>query len=172
MLYLHYEITLFTQHQFKNIPMFAKHFFRALVLTMIVVAYISMGENIPTIIHQEPSRIENADGVYVYPSSQVNTIAAAARVTVPAVVAILIKTTQQTYIGFRPRKPDKDGLYIKGTGSGVLYTSDGYIVTNSHVVTRATKIIVTLSDGQVFNAKVVGDRPDQDLVILKIDGHN
>lgn len=147
--------------------MFTKNFFRALVLTMIVVAYISMGENIPTIINQNSPSVE-----YVYLPNQVNTVEAAARVTVPAVVAILIKSTEQTWNGFYPRKPDKDGLYIKGTGSGVLYTSDGYIVTNSHVIKRAAKIVVTLSDGQVFNAKVIGDRPDRDLAILKIDGHN
>lgn len=147
--------------------MFAKHFFRALVLTMIVVAYISMGENIPTIINQESSKVE-----YVYLPNQVNTIEAAARVTVPAVVSVTIKTTEQTWNGFMPREPDKDGLYIKGTGSGVLYTSDGYIVTNSHVIKHAAKIVITLSDGQVFNAKVIGDRPAQDLAVLKINGHN
>jgi len=146
--------------------MFNKNFFRALILTMIVVAYISMGGNIPTIIKQELPSVE-----YVYLPSEVNTIEAAARVAIPAVVAITTKTSERSYYQYY-KKPDKDGLYVLGRGSGVLYTSDGYIVTNSHVIQRAKKIIVTLSDGQVFNAQVIGDRPAQDLAILKIDGHN
>ncbi len=147
--------------------MFNKNFFRALILTSIVIAYISLGEGIPTIINQEPPKVE-----YVY-SSPMNTVAAAARVAVPAVVFIVSKTTRSNaYYGYYGAKRPNDGLYKLGSGSGVLYTSDGYIVTNSHVIRRATKIVVTLSDGRVFNAQVIGNRPAMDIAILKINGNN
>lgn len=57
----------------------------------------------------------------------------------------------------------------QGAGSGVIYSSDGYIVTNNHVVGFADKITVTLSDQRVFTAKKVGTDPSSDLAVLKIE---
>jgi Do/DeqQ family serine protease len=56
-----------------------------------------------------------------------------------------------------------------GTGSGVIYSSDGYIVTNNHVVEGADNIEVTLSDNRTFKATVVGTEPQADLAVLKIE---
>lgn len=58
----------------------------------------------------------------------------------------------------------------KGTGSGVILTNDGYIVTNNHVVDFADQVQVTLSDNRKFTAKVVGTDPSTDLAVLKIEG--
>jgi serine protease Do len=54
-------------------------------------------------------------------------------------------------------------------GSGVLIDEDGYIITNEHVISRATVINITLDDGSRFNATVVSSDPTEDLAILKID---
>ncbi len=58
----------------------------------------------------------------------------------------------------------------KAGGSGVLITEDGYIVTNNHVVDKATKVKVKLYDGRSFEAQVVGTDPTTDVALLKIEG--
>lgn len=58
----------------------------------------------------------------------------------------------------------------KAGGSGVLITSDGYIVTNNHVVEKATKVKVKLYDGRLFDASIVGTDPTTDVALLKIEG--
>jgi len=56
-----------------------------------------------------------------------------------------------------------------GSGSGVIISADGYIVTNNHVVEKADKIEVTLNDKRTFEAKVIGADPNTDIALLKID---
>jgi Do/DeqQ family serine protease len=58
------------------------------------------------------------------------------------------------------------------SGSGVIISPDGYIVTNNHVVEKAAKIDIVTNDHQTFQAKVVGTDPNTDLALIKIDGHN
>ena len=55
-----------------------------------------------------------------------------------------------------------------GSGSGVIISEDGYIVTNNHVVDGAEKLEVTLNDNRKFNARVVGTDPNTDIALLKI----
>ena len=63
----------------------------------------------------------------------------------------------------------RQGRVQEGTGSGVIYTSDGYIVTNHHVVANAQEINVSLTDDRRFAATLVGSYPAADLAVLKID---
>ena len=61
---------------------------------------------------------------------------------------------------------------IAGAGSGVIITPDGYIITNNHVVDRATEIEVTLNDKRSFKGKVIGTDPSTDLAIIKVDAND
>ncbi len=71
-------------------------------------------------------------------------------------------------------KQDKPNIVPKqkGSGSGVIITSDGYIVTNNHVVDQASEIAVTMNDRTDYKAKVIGTDPSSDLAVIKIDAKN
>lgn len=79
----------------------------------------------------------------------------------PAVVSIVVETV--SYNWFWQAVPQT------GAGSGIITSSDGYIVTNNHVVEDANKVTVTLSDGRAFDATVVGTDAQTDLAVVKID---
>ena len=59
---------------------------------------------------------------------------------------------------------------VHGQGSGVIISSDGYIMTNNHVVADASELKVTLNDGKEMPAKLVGTDPKTDLALVKVDG--
>jgi S1-C subfamily serine protease len=82
----------------------------------------------------------------------------------PAVVSIV--TESVSYNWFWQAVPQT------GAGSGIIISSDGYIVTNNHVVEGAQKVTVTLSDGSTYSATIVGTDAQTDLAVVKIDADN
>ena len=71
-----------------------------------------------------------------------------------------------------PRAPETQQPQVRGLGSGVIVTADGYILTNHHVIDGAEEINVELIDERTFSAKLVGSDPPSDLAVLKIDQNN
>ena len=66
-----------------------------------------------------------------------------------------------------PRSPEQ--FKQQGTGSGVIVSADGYIVTNHHVVDGAEEVLVTLADQRELKAQVVGRDPKTDLAVVKVE---
>ena len=86
----------------------------------------------------------------------------------PAVVNVEVNTGSNGQRPGRSRFPGER----RGTGSGFVFTPDGFLLTNSHVVHHAAQLAVTLADGREFKALLVGDDPATDLAVIRIDGAN
>ena len=66
-------------------------------------------------------------------------------------------------------QPERRQRRTAGIGSGVIISSDGYILTNNHVVEGADELVITLSDKREFRAKIIGTDPPSDVAIIKIE---
>ena len=104
---------------------------------------------------------------------------AAAETAVHAVVHV--KTSVEQGYTFNPfndfffgfgQAPQMQPRIVQGSGSGVIISADGYIVTNNHVIDKAKEVKVSLNSNKEYVAKVVGVDPTTDLAVLKIDAEN
>jgi S1-C subfamily serine protease len=109
------------------------------------------GYEVPIVNESSPA-IDESEIFDSYSRAVVN----ASKTVSPAVVKIDVQTTGR---GGRNQRG--------GSGSGFVFTPDGYILTNSHVVHRARILTVAMQDGQTFTAEVVGDDPDTDLAVVR-----
>lgn len=105
--------------------------------------------------------VADADLLDAYSRAVIN----AAEQVSPAVVNIDVSHRLPDQPATAARFPHE----VRGNGSGFVFTPDGFILTNSHVVHQAAKIEVTLSDGHSCLATPVGDDPDTDLAVIRID---
>ncbi|MGW0818933.1 S1C family serine protease [Streptomyces viridiviolaceus] len=94
----------------------------------------------------------SATSTNVVPSSQKGTVAGVARAVSPSIVEISAASNAGS-----------------STGSGVIITSDGEIITNNHVVSGASSVKVTTSDGKEYTAQVVGTDSKKDLALIKLE---
>lgn len=116
---------------------------------------------------------ENARFTSLAAQSGVNDFTFAAEQTVHGVVHVKTKTTLSSsysnplyefFYGQGAGQPRE----VRGFGSGVIVTADGYIVTNNHVIEEADEVEVTLNDKRSFSAEIVGRDPSTDIAVLKI----
>ncbi len=87
-----------------------------------------------------------------------------AKLVGPAVVGITNKTVAHDIFN--------RAFETEGVGSGVIFKSDGYIITNNHVIANAKEIIVSLSDGNTVNGTLIGTDEMSDIAVVKIDEKN
>jgi serine protease Do len=94
--------------------------------------------------------------------------------TLPAIVFIQAEVAAAPGVqGLLPQgHPLQDEPVMVGIGSGVIYTDDGYILTNNHVVQDAERVMVVLHDRRLLEARVVGRDPATEVAVVKIDGRD
>ena len=118
-------------------------------------------------------------------NSRRNAITNAVAIASPAVVGINVTEIREFqyydpfadpffdyFFGGRRRQSPKMQQEVKSLGSGFLISSDGYVISNSHVIGNASKVVVTLTDGTKHDAKIIGTDDLTDVALLKIDGNN
>ena len=76
------------------------------------------------------------------------------------------------FFGERYNPRDREVPQRRGSGSGVIMTNDGYIITNNHVVENASEVEVLLNDNRTFIATIEGTDPTTDIAVLKIEAEN
>ncbi|CAM9624137.1 unnamed protein product [Chrysoparadoxa australica] len=106
------------------------------------------------------------------PRTSTSFVAAAAKKVSPSVCRIDIERILSPFADdspFDPFAPGRNNNVEQGQGSGVIFSQDGLVLTNAHVVAGADKVTITLTDGRKFLAEVKGSDELTDLAVLKID---
>ena len=156
--------------------------------TLVVFGYSKINENQQQVVVTENTPIHLAKQmVNPSPTGNLPDLTWAAENSVHAVVHIQVKMEQEMGMGMDQSNPfyyfffgpDQRGnapqgrrqqpQYAMASGSGVIISPDGYIVTNNHVVDDAVNVDVVLNDNRKFTAKVIGKDANTDIALVKID---
>ena len=159
----------------------AKRFFGSMLLAIAggiaaVLIYTAIDQKEPTYIVQEPPGMQYVNLPSAESIAPTNFIVAA-ETAVDAVVHVKTKAYREIsgnpfYDFFFGYRDDGEQQPVLGYGSGVILTSDGYIVTNNHVIEGSEEVEVILNDKRSFDAEILGTDPNTDLAVLKIRGNS
>jgi len=129
-----------------------------------IFAAVLILQQFPNLLSEPASRLEvvNLSDQRI-DATAIPSFARAVEAAAPSVVSLFTQAA--------PESPDAEptSIPLQNLGSGVILTTDGYIVTNNHVVAAAQKVIVSLRDGREQVARVIGTDPESDLALLKIE---
>ena len=143
------------------------------ILALVLVAAVGFGGGYGgalLALKQNPQRViyqgtTNSDGSVANLTTDTLDLTTVSSMVTPSVVAITTEEVVTSNYGFW-----FGGEYVQsGAGSGVIMTSDGYIITNQHVVEGASTITVTLSDDTEYPATLVGSDSVNDIAVIKIE---
>ncbi len=185
------QIPLTNMNKHRTMKNFVKTFLIALFGGLVALgsAYLfNMPPHKVVSNNQTKGIIQTTKSLPIIPTSTKNTLfhsnnsslpnlKTAAAKTVHAVVYIQTQFTRRNniydqYFGINDFLRNRNNSILRASGSGVIISSDGYIVTNNHVVQDADKISITLNDKRSYQAQVIGTNPETDLALLKIDAKN
>ncbi len=151
------------------------------LIAFAVAFSVSYGPQNPEKNHKEVT-VDAKEGKMVHQTSygpaaqQAPDFTLASEESVHAVVHINTRSEQEggfyNFHDFFERRGQPRSHEVRASGSGVIISKDGYIVTNNHVVQGADDINVTLNDKRSFDAKVVGTDPSTDLAVIKIEAED
>jgi serine protease Do len=149
---------------------------RAFVLALALMLSAGIGFEAKNLAHAQQAQLPS-------PSDLSRTFINVAKQVKPAVVNIDVVEKARRSSSMRlpegfpqipgfPPSGEGQSRRQRGTGSGVIISADGYILTNNHVAGEAEQINVKLSDGREFKARRVGTDPETDIAVIKIDAQN
>ena len=145
------------------------------ILTGLLIASILFFAGLSRNIIRSGGYISVSDGIN---SDRESAITNAVKKVSPAVVGINVLKAQKEklstpfdndpfFLNFFP--PQYRDRIVPGMGSGFIYTPDGYVITNHHVIKDAQRIIVNTTEGNEYNAEIIGSDERSDIAVLKID---
>lgn len=123
-------------------------------------------ETLPTRAFQTNLSATPVEGFTVAADKTVNAVVHV-KTAIDAAGAYGYRSPREFFFGI-PRDEQSPEIQL-GSGSGVIVSKDGYIVTNNHVIDRAEKIQITLNSGEEYEARVVGTDPTTDIALIKVD---
>lgn len=123
-----------------------------------------LGRSVPEAVSTIRNEVTSPTANAALSAARNTPIVRAAQIVGPSVVGITNKAYASDMF-------NRKMLVERGSGSGVIYDSNGYIVTNYHVVAEAQEIVVSLSDGRTLPGRVQGIDPATDLAVVKIDSN-
>lgn len=167
-----------------------KKFFIGLAVLLTLISGIVIGKyflsgnkNVSPVSGVAPVKNEIQENSKNISETRENAITRAVKKVSPTIVGINVEEVREVqdpfsmfdndpffkqFFGNRPAQKQ----VVKGLGSGFIISSDGYILTNDHVAGNATKISVTMTNGETIEAKLIGSDKNSDVALLKIDKSN
>ncbi len=172
----------------KNIKIiFLSSFFTLLILSVVFAYFYYQRQNDDQISNSTDSTLtttSNLEGSSILPVNLRNSVNSAISNSRENIITTTVKNISSTIVGINVTETryfrDPYSFFfnritereIGGSGSGAIISKDGYILTNDHVAGNANKIVVTMTDGTEYEAKLVGTDKSSDIALLKIDANN